>query len=250
MSFSTSILARLALLAALAAGPAFAQPASVSTGTAQPATRPSYAYTQDNLLADLARQISDRYRASGDVKVELLRPWTAPEPASEQIVAEIVEAPANLASNLLLRVKLVSGQTTVCDTSLLVRVQLIRDVWATRTPVERGDFFNPTELDTRQVDVLRERDTVAAAETNGELTYTRAVPAGRLLCWRDVAKRSLVRRGEVIEVAAVEGALSITMKALAMQDGSAGDTVRVRNLDTRKEFSALVVAESRAQVRF
>jgi flagella basal body P-ring formation protein FlgA len=35
-----------------------------------------------------------------------------------------------------------------------------------------------------------------------------------------------------------------------MENGAAGETVRVRNLDSKKEFNALVVADSRVQVRF
>lgn len=35
-----------------------------------------------------------------------------------------------------------------------------------------------------------------------------------------------------------------------MQDGGKGETVRVRNLESRREFAALVVGENRAQVRF
>lgn len=251
MSLLPRPLLRLALAAALGAAPAFAQVAAVSDASvpAAPAA-PSWTYSQETLVLELGHQIAEHYRVSGDVQVELLRPWTPPAPAAEPVSAVLVEAPSALSSNLLLRVRLVSGRRTLGDSTLLVRVQLLRDVWVTRGPVERGDAFNPNDLDTRRVDVLRDRDAVSAAETAGELTFSRAVPAGRLLTWRDVAKRALVRRGEVIEVAAVDGALSISMKAMAMENGSAGDTVRVRNLESRKEFSALVVSESRAQVRF
>ena len=65
-----------------------------------------------------------------------------------------------------------------------------------------------------------------------------------------LSRRALVRKGEVIDVTATDGALSITMKALAMENGSAGETVRVRNIESKKEFPVLVVADARAQVRF
>jgi flagella basal body P-ring formation protein FlgA len=59
-----------------------------------------------------------------------------------------------------------------------------------------------------------------------------------------------VRKGNLIEVAAIDGDLLITMKALAMESGAQGDTVTVRNPETRKDFSALVVDENRVQIRF
>jgi flagella basal body P-ring formation protein FlgA len=63
-------------------------------------------------------------------------------------------------------------------------------------------------------------------------------------------RRPLVRKGNLIEVAAIDGDLLITMKALAMESGAQGDTVTVRNPETRKDFSALVVDENRVQIRF
>jgi flagella basal body P-ring formation protein FlgA len=105
-------------------------------------------------------------------------------------------------------------------------------------------------MDVRRVDTLREREALCASDSAGELTLLRSIPAGRMLSWRDVARRALVRKGEVIEVAAVDGALSVSMKALAMENGSAGEMVRVRNLESKKEFTAQVVSENRAQVRF
>jgi flagella basal body P-ring formation protein FlgA len=76
------------------------------------------------------------------------------------------------------------------------------------------------------------------------------VTAGRVLTWRDVVRRALVRKGALVEVAAIDGALTVTLKALAMQSGAAGDLVMVRNLESKKDITAQVVAENRVQVRF
>ena len=59
-----------------------------------------------------------------------------------------------------------------------------------------------------------------------------------------------VRKGEVVEVAASDGQLVVVLKALALQNGALGDLVAVRNLDSRKEFTAFVTHENRVQVRF
>ena len=40
------------------------------------------------------------------------------------------------------------------------------------------------------------------------------------------------------------------MKALALQNGAVGDIVTVRNPESRRDFSALVVDENHVQVRF
>ena len=53
-----------------------------------------------------------------------------------------------------------------------------------------------------------------------------------------------------VEVSAVDGMLAVTMKALAMENGAQGDTVTVRNPESRKDFAAMVIDENRVQVRF
>ena len=59
-----------------------------------------------------------------------------------------------------------------------------------------------------------------------------------------------MRKGDLVDVTASEGALSISMKALAMQNGAQGEAVTVRNLDSRKDFTAIVVDENHVQIRF
>lgn len=212
---------------------------------------PAGEYTSEQLLASLSRQLGDHFRAEGELQLELLRPWTAGAAAFiTPLDAVVAEFPATLSSSMIIRLRLQSGERILSEQTLVVRAQLLREAWVARTPLEREATFSASELDTRRVDVLRERDVVPVSEGSSELTFVRSIPAGRVLTWRDVARRALVRKGQVIEVAAVDGPLSITMKALAMENGAAGEMVKVRNLESRKEFNALVVADARAQVRF
>jgi len=201
------------------------------------------------VLAEVGRQLSDHFRVEGELRLEAVRPLVLPS-ASLTFKLEVAEFPAALSSSLLVRVRVAGEGLPVTDQTLVVRAQLLRDAWVARSPLDREAAFDAAQLDTRRVDVLRERDAVPATESCRDYSFIRAVPAGRILTWRDIARRALVRKGQLIEVAAVDGPLSITMKALAMENGAAGDMVKVRNLDSKKEFNALVVADSRAQVRF
>lgn len=201
------------------------------------------------VLAEVGRQLSDHFRVEGELQLEAVRPLVLPS-ASPSFTLELAEFPSALASSLLVRVRVAGDGLPATDQTLVVRAQLLRDAWVARAPLDRDAAFDAAQLDTRRVDVLRERDAVPASEVCADYSFVRAVPAGRILTWRDVARRALVRKGQLIEVAAVDGSLSITMKALAMENGAAGEMVKVRNLDSKKEFNALVVSDSRAQVRF
>jgi len=232
---------------AFAQAPAAETPASsapvATTASASPVAKgPSF-------MADLTRQLSDHYKVNGDLRIELLRAWTTPSDVNGPIAVELLEAPAVMNSNMLVRVHFQSGEKSLGETSLLVRAQLMREVWVARNPISRNESFDPSQLDTREIDALRERDTVSLSDGVADLTFNRPVQAGAVLTWRDVSRRALVRKGDVIDVSAVDGLLSINMKALAMENGAAGETVRVRNLESKKEFTALVTGQARAQVR-
>lgn len=215
-----------------------------------PAAPAPTSLSREQVLTELTRQLTDRFQIRGDLQLELLRPWVAPTPVLGGIEIEIIECPGRLTSSLLLHVRLQNAGRSLGDQMLSLRAQVFRDVYVIRTPLERDAAFDPSQMDTRRVDVLRERDTVATGDCEGDFTFAMSVPAGRLLTWRDLAKRALVRKGQVIEVAAVDGTMTITTKALAMENGAAGDSIKVRNLTTKKDFTAYVVAEARAQVRF
>lgn len=238
-------LCSLLLVAAMPASAQVLASASPATIAAAPAT-----LTQDELLASVARQLSERFQLRGELQLELQRQWIAPAPAAGGVEVVILEYPARLSSTLLLRVKLQSAARSFGEQTLPLRAQLNRDVYVVRTPLVREAAFDASQFDIRRVDVLREREVVPVDDCTGDYTFTTSASAGRLLTWRDLTRRALVRKGQVIEVAAVDGAMTITTKALAMESGAAGDSIRVRNLTSKRDFTASVVAEARAQVQF
>ena len=116
-------------------------------------------------------------------------------------------------------------------------------------PVTAGARLDPSALDPRRFDALRERDCIPA-DPKLDLNFARNMPMGRLLAWRDVVRRPLVRRGQAMEVVVSSGALTVTLHGIALNDAARGESVRVRNPDSKKEFVAQVVSESRATIRF
>lgn len=218
-------------------------PAAAAESSAAP-------FTREQMLASLNRAIGSHFNLDGELQVELLRPWTPPAQVAAAWDLTVTEFPSVATSSMMVRCKLVADGVQVAETSLVLRAQLWRDVWATRQPLSVGTTFDPSLLETRRVDVLRDRDTLPAAIGDKSYVFARAVPAGRMLTWRDVARRPLVRKGEVVEVSAVDGPLVVTLKGLAMENGAQGDTISIRNPESRKTFAALVVDESRVQIRF
>jgi flagella basal body P-ring formation protein FlgA len=206
--------------------------------------------TQENFTATLARDLAAHFNLEGDLQLEFLRSWNSPDRVARDWQIQVTEYPAVVSTSMLVRCRIVADGQSLGETTLTLRAALWRDAWVARLPLSNATPFDPAQLDTRRVDLLRERDALPAAVGDHSFNFVRNVPAGRLLTWRDIARRPLVKKGEMVEVSAADGQLVVTMKALAMQNGAQGEVVTVRNLDSKKDFSAFVIDENRVQVRF
>ncbi len=205
---------------------------------------------RETFMADLARDLRTHFNLEGDLQLDLIRPWTPPTGLAETWTLEMLEYPAVPTSSMLVHGRVVADGAPAAEFTLVLRAILWRDVWVTRQPLTVGGTFDPAELETRRVDLFRERDALPATVGDHSYAFARSVGAGRMLTWHDVMRRPLVRKGNLVEVSASEGRLLITMKALAMENGAQGDTVTVRNPESRRDFAATVIDENHVQVRF
>ncbi len=244
------VVALLAAITLLRAEPALRELAT--TATPAEAATPT-ALTRERLIATVAQELSAHFNLDGELQLELLRAWTAPAQVASAWDIAIIEFPSLPSASMLVRIRITADRkvvSTSSDGTLVLRASLWRDAWAARQPSTVGATFDPATLEVRRVDLLRERDAVPASVGDRSFVYARAVTAGRLLTWRDITRRPLVKKGEIVEVSAASGLLVVTMKGLAMENGAQGDTVTIRNPESQKNFAAIVVDENRVQVRF
>lgn len=206
--------------------------------------------TREFLLASLSQALAAHFNLEGDLQVELLRPWSPPERVAAAWSISVADFPSVAGSSMMLRCKVLADGAAVAETTFVVKAQLWRDAWVTRQPLTIGAAFDASMLEARRVDLFRDRDALPAAVGDRSYIFARGVAAGRLLTWRDISRRPLVRKGDTVEVTAIDGLLAVTMKGVAMQNGAQGDTVTVRNPESRKDFAAMVIDENRVQVRF
>jgi flagella basal body P-ring formation protein FlgA len=219
---------------------------------AEPATATAPVLERATLLERLSAEMAVHYSLTDDISVDLVRPWTtvAPGAGEAPVTVIVVEYPEALASAMLVRVRYQQAERILREDTLALRVSLWREGMIAAMPLKRGEPVTLQAVTTRRVDGLREREALPVSVIGDDYVFARELPAGRPLTWRDVVRRPLVHRGRMVEVLASDGALVITIKAMAMQDGARGETVRVRNLESKRDFVARVTAENRAEVRF
>jgi len=239
--------------AAAAAPPAADAAAAAQPGAAvaaAPVSAPDELPLSSELLAaQLADDLRNRFKLDGEFQIELLGAWTPPARLARAWRIAITEYPSAAGANMLVRFRAYGDGAVEPEAMLMLRASLWRDAWFTTEPLPVGAALELPRIERRRIDAFRTKDAIPSATPASNLIAARAIPAGALLTWRDVGPRPLVRKGEIVEVSASEGMLHITMKGIALQNGAKGDVVPVRNPDSLKTIPALVVAESRVQVR-
>ena len=206
--------------------------------------------SREVVTAALASNLTAHFSLEGELQVEFLHSWPTPDRVAQKWQVEVSDFPMLLSSTMLLHLRVIADGAVASEGPITIRAELWRDVWVVRQPLVSGSTFDKVVLDTRRIDALRERDAVPTSVGDGSFVFLRSVQSGHYLTWHDIGRRPLVRKGDLVDVTASEGALSITMKALAMQNGAQGEAVTVRNLDSRKDFTAVVVDENHVQIRF
>ena len=214
-------------------------------------------YTADAILASdvqeaIAKELAARLRVAGDLSLAALRDLPDLSGYAQPFLVQLNSAPANLSrGNILLRFQVENEKGVLGEWTVPFRAHLLSEVWYPRTHLRRGEIASPSDFESRTVDLLAEPNAVPAQlESLMRHEYSRDVRPGKALLWSDLTERALVRKGDVVEVSAVTGLLAITMRAVAREDGSDGDLILLRNIDSAKEFSARVIGESRVEVIF
>lgn len=205
----------------------------------------------EGFKAQLASQIIERFKLEGDLELTLRSPWRELPAGTTPWVVRIIDFPNLMSGNFTVRYVLSSGAVRY-EQNAVLSLNLWRDIYVVRTQGEPGDVVDALELDLRRTDMLTAsaRDTIVSGALATDLVYRNRVQPGRALTTRDVTRRSLVRKGQEVDVLAVDGALSISMKGLALQSGSVGDTILVRNTTSKRDIRAQVVSEGRVEVKF
>jgi len=84
-------------------------------------------------------------------------------------------------------------------------------------------------------------------EIEGKVARRTLVP-GHYIATGSLREAYLVEPGESVQVSFVAGSLTISATAVTLEAGSAGDMVKLRNIDSGKVFTGLVMADGSVRV--
>ena len=197
---------------------------------------------RDLLTATLQNEVvKDR----GELELRFSRPWTPASVPYEPISLKVLDLPSSgIAPNFIARFEVVAGSDHVGPWQVVLQARLMKEVLVAKSTLKRGAALASTEVTTEKRDVISLREPLDASALNDPtLDLYEAVSPGQPLLARHVRARAVVQRGQVVDALMRDGSLSISLKVEALGDGAAGQTIRVRNPKTKREFYAKIQDE-------
>lgn len=216
-----------------------------------PATTPATMELDRTAILDLlTRRLADHYHLNGELRL-LPQGRIASVPVSGAYDLRIVSAPVEPSRTFAVRYQIVCDQVIIYDATVNLSAEHWLPVYVARQQAQKGSSPYLADLVEERVDTLQVRYTLVEAGTDLS-QYELALPTApnRALGWRNLAPRPLVKKGAVVEARVEQGTLNISLPALALQDGREGELIRVRNLQSRKDFNARVTHENVVRVTY
>jgi flagella basal body P-ring formation protein FlgA len=197
-----------------------------------------------------ARLQSDFVKDQGDLELDFTEPWDAPTVPDEPLTVKIMEAPVSgVAPLFIVRFQLCTATETVGTWEVSLHAHIWRDVWVAHTDLMRGELAADADIIRDRRDVLATHEPLADfSPGDTTLELAESVPANNILFARDFKLRTVIHRGQEADAVLQDGALNITMKVEALEDGAPGQIIHFRNPTSQRSLTGKVLDEHTIEV--
>ncbi|HEX4343235.1 MAG TPA: flagellar basal body P-ring formation chaperone FlgA [Verrucomicrobiae bacterium] len=213
-----------------------------SDNTANVAT--TRALGESDVLALLTDSLQNDYvKDRGDLELRFTHPWAACNVPNEPLTVKILDAPsAGVTASFLIHFELRTADRSVGTWTVTLQAHVWREIWVAHSTLKRGQDVADADVVRERRDVLNIHDALAdfvAGDPSVELSES--VQSNAPLLARMIKARTVIRRGDAADAVVQDGALNISMKVEALEDGAPGDTIRARNPITHRDLSGKVL---------
>lgn len=186
----------------------------------------------------------------GELELRFSRPVPAAVVIDEPLTLKLLELPsAGVTANFIARFELRAGEEIAGTWQIPVTANIWREVYVASSALKRGQLIRDADLSSERRDMLALRDALTSVELdNPFLELGENVPAGMALTSRSLRLRPIVHRGKVADAIVRDGPLTVSVKVEILEDGLPGQTIRVRNLKSKREFRGKVQNEETIHV--
>lgn len=228
----------------LALSPAFA-------GESSPLTPPTAVAATNSIPVEaavtklLAAALQEQFTGAQDkLDLRFTRPWVSRAAPPGPLTLKILDIPASgVTSSFLCRFELFSADgASLGNWQMPVQAHLWREIHVARSMLKPGEIVADADIALERRDVLALRAPLAEfADGDTTLQIAESVPAGSPLFARSVKPRPVIHRGDMTNARLEDGALTVTIKVQALEDGIPGQIIRLRNVQSARDICGKVL---------
>lgn len=201
--------------------------------------------TEEAVRAAIVRYVASASRASNqEVAVECgpiqgsLRQYVA---VAESLYARPTDGAGTLAGKKLFVVEAMRGGVVLGRGQVLATIRRFAEVVVARRLINRHELLSVADvgLEWREVKATEGSPILRVGDVLGKRTR-RIIRRDQILRAEDLELPPLVRRGDLVTMLVDAKNLTIAMKVQALQDGTCGQRIPVRAVDSRTRYMAEV----------
>jgi flagella basal body P-ring formation protein FlgA len=200
------------------------------------------AEVRDQITQELQRRFA---RNGGEIEVRLSRPWRSVSIPDESLDIRLLDLPtAGLLSWISLKVEGLVGGDAVGSWFQPIQVRHWCEVPVAAAALRRGQPLVEVETVLERRDVLVSRGILKALpKAVQDYELAEGLAPGQAFSDRTLRLKTVVFRGRRVDARIQAGTLEITTKVEALEDGYPGQSIRVRNPLSKREFRGIVQSE-------
>ena len=214
-------------------------------------TRKTHTLNEADTLALLTTTLQQEYvKDHGQLELNFTQPWEAPVVPDEPLTVKILELPTEgVTRSFIARFQLCTATEIVGTWDVTLQAHIWRDVWVAHSDLNRGELLADADVVRDRRDVLTTHEALADfSQSDSTLELADGVLADAILLARDIKLRSVIHRGQLADAVLDDGALNITMKVEALEDGAPGQIIRARNIASQRDITGRVMNEHTIQI--
>ena len=199
----------------------------------------------------LTRELQQNHvKDRGELELRFSRPFQTVIISDEPLTVKLLELPsAGVTANFIARFELRAEEEVVGTWQIPVVANIWQEIYVAGSAVKHGQLVRDADLSRERRDVLTVRDALTLVELdNPFLEVGENIQAGMALTSRSLRLRPIVHRGKIADAIVSDGLMVLTVKVEVLEDGLPGQTIRVRNLKSKREFRGKVQNEETIHV--
>ena len=220
-------------------------------GESSPLTPPTPVAVTNSVLDEaaatklLTAALQEQFTGAHDkLDLRLTRPWTSHSAPAGPLTLKILDMPTSgVTSSFLCRFEIFAPDgASLGQWQMPIQAHLWREIHVARTILKPGEIVADADIALEPRDVLALRSPLAEfSDGDTTLQIAESVPAGSPLFARSVKPHPVIHRGDMTNARLEDGALTVTIKVQALEDGIPGQIIRLRNMQSTRDFCGKVL---------